>query len=105
MAEHLEATVNDLLGYDEVDDNQILECYPASKMYRNKIEFSHCFADRFHRYLDRRGMTIEDVAKLSGVTVTTIKKWVGARPVLPATYKFLQLCEALECTPSELLGY
>lgn len=105
MAERLECTVNDLLGYEEIDDLGVLERPLASKEYRNAVEFSHCFTERIMRYLSDAGISIEEISERTGFKPITVKRWICDIGHLPKTMQFLQICSALNCTPSELLGY
>lgn len=106
MAELFECCVDDLLGYDTPDDISIFERYQASRMFANKEEYAHCFAERLVGYLNNNDISMEDLSKRSGFTVKTLKTWTNDfNPKLPATSRVLEICSALDCTPSELLGY
>lgn len=105
MAEHLDCCVNDLLGYDEITEVAVFERYLASQMYANEIEYAHCFAHRLERVINESTMGLEGVSERSGYNIRTIKQWLGERPKLPRTSQLLQLCEALKCTPTDILGY
>lgn len=105
MAEHLDCCVNDLLGFDEVDDPGVFEMYKASTLFYDEKQFAGCFADRIQRYMHNRDITIEELSRRSDISVTTIKRWLSKYPRLPRTSDFLRICDALDCTPSELLGY
>lgn len=105
MAENLDCTVNDLLGFDEVDDISRLEPYLASAMFPDENRFAACLSDRIVRYMNRNNLTIDDLGSRTQFNTRTIKRWIGLHPQLPRTSAFLQICDALDCTPSELLGY
>ena len=104
MAEHLEASVDELLGYEGLDDVNY-EPYLASAMYRDKEQFATCVSDRLKRYFNKQGLTVDDVSDKTGVSISTLKRWTSSRPTLPRTWDLLRLCDGLDCTPSELLGY
>lgn len=105
MAEHLDCCVNDLLGYEEPRDAAVFERYLASRMYANAEEYAHCLADRITRFMNDGGITVDDLSDKTGFNERTIKQWFGVRPKLPKTAYLLRLCEALDCTPTDLLGY
>lgn len=105
MAERLDCCVNDLLGYEDVEDVSVFESCQASVMFADERQYATCLADRLKRYFNERGLTIERVSELTGITVVTIKRWMGVRPALPQISQFLRLVDALDCTPSDLLGY
>lgn len=104
MAEHLDCSVDDLLGFEEYDDI-VYEPYLASQMFSDKEGFAMCVSDRLKRFMRNRGTNIDEVSKKTGVSISTIKKWTASRPTLPRTWDFLSFCDALGCSPSELLGY
>jgi DNA-binding Xre family transcriptional regulator len=103
MAEVLECSVNDLLGFD--NDDVRFEKYQASAMFLDDRQFAFCVSDRLERYLRRVDISLGRLSELTGITITTIKRWFGMRPSLLRTNQLLHICEALNCTPSELLGY
>lgn len=106
LAEHLECTVNELLGYPEFGDASLYERFLASDMYFTESQYARCLADRVRHYLDSGCMSFTDLEKHSGFKAPTIRRWFSStKPHLPTTAKFLQLCETINCTPSELLGY
>lgn len=106
MAEHLECTVNDLLGFEEIEEIDIYERYLASDMFFTESQYATCLSDRVRRYLEERNMTLAGLAKQTEFRLETVRHWFSkTRPHLPPTVKFLKVCEILECTPSELLGY
>lgn len=106
MAEHLECTVNDLLGFEEIDEADVYERYLASNMFFTESQYASCLSDRIRRYLEERDMTISELSQKSELKLETVRHWFSkTRPHLPPTVKFLKICETLECTPSELLGY
>lgn len=106
MAETLECCVNDLLGYELPEDTSTFETYRASKMFNNKEEYAHCFAERLVWYLNKRGILLEDLSNRTGFTVKTLKSWTSDfNPKLITTANLLKVCDALNCTPSDILGY
>ncbi len=53
----------------------------------------------------RREITQRQLANLVGVTETTIRNWENSRSGVDWFERVARLCEALECTPKELLEY
>lgn len=106
LAECLDCSVNDLLGYDEIDDVNVYERLLASTTYRDELDFSEHFAKRLVRMLDDNATLPKDLSKHTGIGLSAIEKWAGDVPVaLPSVLNLLRICSALECTPSDLLGY
>lgn len=106
LAEHLECTANELLGYTEFNDTSTYERFLASEMYFTESQYAQCLADRVQHYMRSTSMSFADLEKHSGFKAPTIRRWFSStKPHLPTTAKFLQLCESINCTPSELLGY
>lgn len=106
LADRFECTVNDLLGYDEVEDLDVYEHYSASSMFFAKSQYAVCLSDRVHRHLEYRDISIPDLAAKLDVAAATIRHWFAkTHPTLPGAEKFLNICDALNCTPSDLLGY
>lgn len=106
LADYLDCTVNDLLGYDEVESSAAYEQYTASDMFFTESQYAACLSDRVRRYLQDRAMSITDLAAKTGFKEPTLRRWFAkTHPQLPGISKFLKICEALDCTPSDLLGY
>ena len=101
MAELFECTVNDLLGYEHVHiefGDHIFDSGLDSK--RVGEYFSH----QLERYMANRKVSVSELAKACECTDSTIVKYM-CENVIPDTSILLQICSALDCTPSELLGY
>lgn len=104
MAETLNCNTNDLLGFDSYEDIDY-ERYEASKMFADENQYALCLGDRLFRYIEKRGITIERLAEITQFNPKTITHWIGNRPRLMRTSDLLKFCSALDCTPSDLLGY
>lgn len=102
IAERLSCSVNDLLGYDEFEDEFARS---ASKTFPGENHFAEHLAIRIVRRMEYLGYTHEGLSNKTGIGQDTIERYLDRWPELPRTDKFLQICEALNCTPSELLGY
>lgn len=106
LSDHLDCTVNDLLGFDEIEEVEVYEQYSASDMFFNESQYATLLVERVRRYLEERHITMIDLAKKVGITATNLRYWFSkTRPHLPTTENLIRICDALECTPSELLGY
>lgn len=106
LADRFECTVNDLLGFEEIEETEVYERYTASSMFFAEYQYAVCLADRMRRYLENQNISFPDLADKTGFTATTLRRWFAkTHPCLPSTEKFLHICSALDCTPSELLGY
>ena len=102
IAERLNCSVNDLLGYVEFEDESARS---ASKTFPGENHFAEHLAIRIARRMERLGYDHETLANVTGISLETIERYFGRWPELPRTDKFLRICDALDCTPSELLGY
>jgi DNA-binding Xre family transcriptional regulator len=106
MAERLECTVNDLLGYEEVEDVNIYERYTASTLYFKDNQYAACLSDRMRLYMKYNNISFHEIADKTGFNVENVRHWFAkTHAQLPPTKKFITICEALGCTPTELLGY
>lgn len=50
-------------------------------------------------------LTQLELAQAVGVTESTIANWEKGRNALPWFERIARLCEALECSPGDLIGY
>lgn len=106
MAEKFDCTVNDLLGYDGYYIKNGYEREPATKKFSSINRYELYFRDRLAGMMKIRDIDASDLSMLVGKKEDTIQNvWLGKRPVIPTIYNFLEICDALDCTPSELLGY
>lgn len=106
IAEKFDCTVNDLLGYNSHRISNCLEIEPASKKFSSINRYEIYFKNRLADTMKLRGISISELASLVDKTEGTIRNvWLGNCPVIPNVYSFLDVCDALDCTPSDLLGY
>lgn len=106
MAECLECSVNDLLGFDDTGDTDIFEKYLASKMYLDEYDFARHFSTRVLRVMNDRGFTAYDLHRETGFSESLIARWTTNKTLeLPTVLQLLHICDTLDCTPSDLLGY
>lgn len=97
IAELFECTINDLLGFKAVD-------VQTRDTFFNPGIDSKRVADYFTNQITERGFIIDDFRFNEPDMDVELKRCIRFRR-LPNTDAFLQICEALDCTPSELLGY
>lgn len=106
LAECLDCSVNDLLGFDELEDINSYERLLASKTYLGEYEFSEHFKNRLIRCMNEADVSVEELKKRTGIGKKTIDVWFEeTRFALPTVLNLLRICYALDCTPSDLLGY
>ena len=105
MAEHLECCTDELLGYEPCADDDVFEPFRASKMFANRKEYAHCLGDRLRGYMVNHDITPDELARMADISVEVIKRWTSERPTLPRMNELLKVIDALDCKPSELLGY
>lgn len=106
LAECLDCSVNDLLGYNEPGDINVFERLLASKTYMDEIDFAGHFSKRFIRIMDEYNTLPEELSEQTGIGLNTINHWINKEPLsLPTVMQLLRICDALDCTPSDLLGY
>lgn len=106
LAEYFGCSVNDLLGYEEVDDINVFERFLASKTYLGEDEFAVRFRNRLVRMMDESCASADDIHNYTKISMSAIESWIGEKPeTLPSVMQLVHICDAIECTPSDLLGY
>lgn len=105
IAEVLECCVNDLLGFDEVEDVDSFEKFLASSTYLGEDEFTEHFSKRLLDRMSIRGVSPKQLSSITSISLTTIERYVCNNPSLPNAKNLLLICDALDYTPSDLLGY
>lgn len=107
LANYFECTVNEMLDFDEPDDDSLLG-YDPFDIFEDEEEFMAHIRNRIERYMLDIHMSIKELSEKTGFNTHTIKYWLGMlkrRPSFIRTSDFLRICDALDCTPSDLLGY
>ena len=107
IADFLETTTNELLDFDEAYEDSLLMYDPFS-IFDDEDEFAMHVRNRLENFMVNEHISIAELSEKSGFTKQTIRKWLGInekQPELPRTSDFLRICDALDCTPSDLLGY
>lgn len=106
LAECLDCSVNDLLGFDELGDINSYERLLASKTYLGEYEFSEHFRNRLIRCMNEADVSAEELKKRTGIGKNALEEWLTEnRFALPNVLNILHIADALDCTPSDLLGY
>ena len=114
IADFLECSVDELLGYSicrhsnyghsNYGHSNAYEKY-ASDVFPNEDVFADYFRNRLLSMMNVKGMTSYELSLKSGCSENTIDMYLSVHRWTPQVPVFLNLCDALECTPSELLGY
>ena len=103
MAEMCNCTVNDLLGYRYFrgDTDKIASSIPQAKR-----RLAENMWNRINDLLFDRHMDYHRLSERIGISSMTVDSWFKTgSSTYPKTIVFLRICDALDCTPSELLGY
>ena len=105
MAEQLHCTVDDLLGYKKSRSLSRTKRAPLKTTFTNEDAYTmylrECVKDR----MQTLGIDAKELAQISGVSYSSINRYLCVHSGLPQTHAFLHICDALDCTPSELSGY
>ena len=104
IADCLECSVEELLGYSNCGySNAYGKC--ACDVFQNEDIFADYFRNKLLSTMNVKGMTSYELSLKSGCSENTINMYLSVHRWTPQVPVFLNLCDALECTPSELLGY
>lgn len=101
IAELFECTVNDLLGYEGNDTYKQVRRFDSGLETR---KVARQFANQVRDRIIAKHWDITELAYQSLTTHYSIYRYL-TEPFLPDTYTLIRLCDALDCTPSDLLGY
>ena len=105
IADYLDCTVDELLGYESGVAGNMKEKRPAIEQFPKEGIFAAYLRDRIKWRMNERNVTVEELVELSGVRQITIDKYLCVHSLSPRVIQFLRICDALDCTPSDLLGY
>ena len=107
LADLLACSVNDLLGFDELDEDELVGFDPLST-FDDEDEFMVHIRNRLEQSMLSRDVSTKELSEKTGFNQHTIKYWLGKlkhQPSLIRTSDLIRLADALDCTPSDLLGY
>ena len=99
IAELFECTVNEMLGYESVDVPTRTRLFDSGFDTKKVIDY---FSDRLSEKVNR--IDIDELARAIKLTVPTVTRYIEG-DMLPDTAILIRICDYLDCTPSELLGY
>ncbi len=103
MAEILFCTVNDLLGFGYFNNGTD---QMASNLPQGEYRVAEHMWNEVSQRMVEKDLTVEDIAYYAGVHFTTARNWFGyPHHSFPKTFSLICICDALDCTPSDLLGY
>lgn len=105
IAEYLDCTVDDLLGYEDSGFVKKRKTDSVFMKYPSEDSFTPYLRDQIVHKMNEQKFTEEELARRSGVGVNTIKRYLCLHSGMPQMSYLLCICDALECTPSELMGY
>lgn len=101
MAELLECSVNELLGYGYFERQQRERPFDSGFDTRRVTEY---FINKIIFLMKEKHIGINDLSRKSGINEYTLANYLRYSS-LPETSTILKICDALDCTPSDLLGY
>lgn len=103
MAEELHCTVNDLLGFGYFYNGGAQR---ASNIPQGEYRVAERMWDEIIQRMNESDMTPDEMAEYAGVHLTTMRTWLGgSHNSFPKTFPLIRIADALDCTPSDLLGY
>ena len=101
MSDLFECSINELLGYGYFDSPNRGHFFDLGLETRKVAEY--LFEQVIH-LMQKNGITLSEVASRAEITELTLQRYLE-NPSLPDTSIILRLADALDCTPSDLLGY
>lgn len=101
MADLFECSINELLGYGYFDSPNRGHFFDSGLETRKVA--AYLFDEVKHR-MKEMNLTMSELASRADLSENTIAGYFE-RPQLPDTSIILRLADALDCTPSDLLGY
>ena len=102
MAERLDCSVNDLLGYGHYTTTRVSsarDSFPGENHYAEFVSYL------LIQTVNNTEIYPEELSRRTGIGINTINKWFTRWPCLPRTDHLVKVADVLGCTPSELLGY
>lgn len=105
ICERLGCTVDELLGYEDTGFIKDIHDARAFVEYPDEDSFTPYLRNRIVQRMKKMKMSAEELAQRSEITLTTIERYLCVHSGMPYTAYLLRICDALDCTPSELIGY
>ena len=103
IANYLNCSVDSLLGYRS--DGRLRLNTDIGGGFFNEDKFKDYFRERFATMLKRARMSVDELTCKSLVSIETIEMYLSVHRWVPQVPDLLRICDALDCTPSDLLGY
>ena len=107
IADCLDCSVDELLDYDEPNTTPEWRAkrIPAIEKFYTEDEFADYFRERLIKFMKKKHMDLDELAQRSDISARTIDMYLSVHRWVPQTPNLLRLADALDCTPSDLLGY
>lgn len=101
MADLFECSVNDILGYEHFEGKPLTQPFDSG---RDTSRVGQYFVFEVTNRMKENRMCFSDLAAYSFTPEVKLYKCLNTC-ILPDTLTILRLADALDCTPSDLLGY
>lgn len=105
IADYLDCTIDELLGYEDTSFIRKRKRESLFSKYPSEDSFTPYLRERIIQQMNKQNMTTEILAQRSGVNLQTINRYLCVHSGMPRLAMLLRICDAFECTPSELIGY
>lgn len=103
IANYLNCSVDELLGYISGQTMRLNKS--MNDDFSDEDEFKDYFRERLIFMMTEKNLGVNELARKSRVSIDTIEMYLSIHRWVPCVIDFLYICDALECTPSGLLGY
>ena len=103
MASYLDCSVDGQLGYSDLDTS-----FSSTRLIKPLMDedyFDDYFRECLMNMMNSKNVDIFELSDRSGVSKNYIEMYLSIHRWVPRVPDFLAICDALECTPSDLLGY
>lgn len=105
ISEALDCTMDDLLGCCSKNNSRIIHADSPFKRFTDEFDFALHFKECLSAKMNCLNMTQEALAGLTGFGKHRIYRYLSLGYPMPHLAQTLIICDALDCTPSDLLGY
>ena len=103
LSQYFNVSVDELLGY--MGGRTMRLNNNMNDDFSDEDEFKDYFRERLIFMMTEKNLGINELASKSRVSIDTIEMCLSIHRWVPLVIDFLHICDALECTPSDLLGY